>query len=167
MLVQSPTSEFLLNLPLTSPRRLAGLTGLSGRANPLLISFLRDIVNQNNRDGLVTNNINTTNNMGMSSSISSMMTSSDESLGTTRDLLFGVFFGTFFGFMALLCVWDHNIPFRQKVGILLGVIIQLLMGTLVNSPPNNAAPATSTTTTDTTTESAVMDPINAISASSG
>ena len=137
MNAQPPHSEFILNLPLDSPRRL-GLGNMSGnRANPLLLSFIRGFVNQNNRENMmVMNNSNNNNN-------NSVMLTNDESLGSTRDFVFGIFFGVFFGFMSLLCVWDHNIPFRQKVGILIGVMIQIIMGTLVNSP-NAASPPTNT-----------------------
>ena len=132
MNVQPPHSEFILNLPLDSPRRL-GLGSMSGsRTNPLLLSFIRGFVNQNreNRENMMNNN-------------NSVMVTNDESLGSTRDFVFGIFFGVFFGFISLLCVWDHNIPFRQKVGILIGVMIQLIMGTLVNSP-NAASTQTNT-----------------------
>jgi hypothetical protein len=132
MNAQPPHSEFILNLPLDSPRRL-GLGSMSGsRTNPLLLSFIRGFVNQNreNRENMMNNN-------------NSVMVTNDESLGSTRDFVFGIFFGVFFGFMSLLCVWDHNIPFRQKVGILIGVMIQLIMGTLVNSP-NAASTPTNT-----------------------
>ena len=134
MNAQPPHSEFILNLPLDSPRRL-GLGSMSGsRTNPLLLSFIRGFVNQNreNRENMMNNN-------------NSVMVTNDESLGSTRDFVFGIFFGVFFGFMSLLCVWDHNIPFRQKVGILIGVMIQLIMGTLVNSP-NAASTSTNTNT---------------------
>jgi len=139
MNAQPPHSEFILNLPLDSPRRL-GLGNMSGsRTNPLLLSFIRGFVNQNRENREILNNNN------------SVMLSNDESLGSTRDFVFGIFFGVFFGFMSLLCVWDHNIPFRQKVGILIGVMIQLIMGTLVNSP--NAASPPSNTNSNTNSNS--------------
>ena len=48
--------------------------------------------------------------------------------GTTRDFLFGLIIGYFLGFFVLFCIWDTNIPYRQKIGLLLGVSLSLLSG---------------------------------------
>lgn len=145
MNAQPPNSEFILNLPLSSPRRL-GLG--NGSQNPLLLSLIRGFVNQSNRE-----------NPSLNNNSNNIFVTNDESIGTTRDFFFGICFGIFFGFISLLCVWDHNIPFRQKVGILVGVMIQLIMGALVNGPPsqpNNNSNVKSSNTVD----AVVDEPLN-------
>ena len=152
MTAQPPNSEFILNLPLTSHRRL-GFDNMNGNQNPLLLSLIRGFVNQqSNRDNLLMNN-----------SSNNIFVTTNEDIGTTRDFFFGICFGIFFGFISLLCVWDHNIPFRQKVGILIGVMIQLIMGTLVNSQNPNQASGNNNSNVKTTTNTvdAVIDePLN-------
>lgn len=46
--------------------------------------------------------------------------------GTLREFIFGFFLGLSLGFMMIFCVWDRNVSKKQKVGILLGVIVQSL-----------------------------------------
>lgn len=47
--------------------------------------------------------------------------------GTVREFMFGFFMGITLGFMMIFCVWDRNVSKKQKLGILLGVMIQSLM----------------------------------------
>jgi hypothetical protein len=51
----------------------------------------------------------------------------DVSLGTFRDFLCGLAVGCTLGFVMLLCVWDRHVPHRQKVGILIGVVFNLIL----------------------------------------
>lgn len=47
--------------------------------------------------------------------------------GDTRDFMFGLAMGSLFGFIMLLWVWEMAVPPRQKLGILVGVILKLTM----------------------------------------
>jgi len=51
---------------------------------------------------------------------------SNQDNGTLREFMFGFFLGLMLGFMMIFCVWDRNVSKKQKVGILLGVIVQSL-----------------------------------------
>lgn len=46
--------------------------------------------------------------------------------GTNREFFFGFFMGFMLGFMMIFCVWDRNVSHKQKLGIMLGVLVQLL-----------------------------------------
>lgn len=48
-------------------------------------------------------------------------------LGTLTDLLYGVAVGYTIGFLVIFCIWERNVPYRQKVGLLLGILLQLTM----------------------------------------
>jgi hypothetical protein len=48
-------------------------------------------------------------------------------LGTLKDCCWGVLMGSAFGTLMLLCIFDSNRNHRWKVGVLLGVCIQLMM----------------------------------------
>jgi hypothetical protein len=62
-------------------------------------------------------------------------------VGTYRDLLFGILLGFIFGGIAILCVWDRGMSHRQKMGIIVGVMLSLLIN-LLTTP--TAVPAKST-----------------------
>lgn len=47
-------------------------------------------------------------------------------LGSYRDFFYGLVLGYLLGFMMIFCVWDRNLPHRQKLGILTGIMLQLL-----------------------------------------
>lgn len=49
-------------------------------------------------------------------------------LGTCYDLIFGFSIGVTFGFLMIFCVWDRSIPYRQKLGLLLGVCVSTFVG---------------------------------------
>ena len=48
-------------------------------------------------------------------------------IGSYRDLVCGMLLGFLFGGIALLCVWDRNMTYRQKVGIILGVVVSFVV----------------------------------------
>lgn len=48
-------------------------------------------------------------------------------LGTYKDCCWGMLLGSAFGTLMLLCIFDHNKAHRWKVGVLLGVCIQLML----------------------------------------
>ncbi|RYG69079.1 hypothetical protein EON64_03625 [archaeon] len=57
------------------------------------------------------------------SALGSSEDSSD--LGSYRELLYGLLLGYALGFLMVFCVWDRNVPYRQKIGILLGIMLQM------------------------------------------
>lgn len=108
---QSPNSDFNLNLPPRqsfSEQELAQVQGFLQRH--LLFSSART-------GGL---DVDTAN------------------IGSMRDLLLGIFLGFLFGGIAILCVWDRNMSYRQKVGILLGVMLSLAFTILAPAPTATA-----------------------------
>ena len=52
--------------------------------------------------------------------------STEDQMGTTKDYCWGVMLGTAFGTLMLLCIFDRNMNHKNKMGILLGVSMQLL-----------------------------------------
>ena len=62
-------------------------------------------------------------------------------VGSYRDLLSGMFLGFIFGGIAILCVWDRGMSHRQKIGIIVGVMLSLLVN-LLTTP--TAAPKAAT-----------------------
>ena len=48
------------------------------------------------------------------------------STGTTRDFLYGVMLGFFVGFFLMFWIWMPSVTYRQKLGILTGIGIQIL-----------------------------------------
>jgi hypothetical protein len=53
--------------------------------------------------------------------------SSSADLGSWNDFLYGLCIGYLLGFLVLFCIWDRNIPHRQKIGLLAGVILSSVM----------------------------------------
>ena len=50
----------------------------------------------------------------------------EDQMGTAKDYCWGVMLGTAFGTLMLLCIFDRNMNHRNKLGILLGISMQLL-----------------------------------------
>ena len=48
-------------------------------------------------------------------------------LGSWRDFLYGVLMGFALGFMMVFCIWDRNVSHRQKLGILAGIMMQVML----------------------------------------
>ena len=48
-------------------------------------------------------------------------------LGTYRDFIYGFAMGFVLGIFMLVGIWDGNVTYRQKVGILFGVLLNLIM----------------------------------------
>ena len=63
--------------------------------------------------------------------------------GSFRDLLVGAMMGFLFGGIAILCIWDRNMTHRQKVGILIGVMVSLLVNLFAQERTAPAAKAKS------------------------
>jgi len=125
MTAQGPMSEFYLNLPSTyrpaANEMLDDDMGIDGGSvnamrGPNVHSMLSRL--QNSRGGVDVGD--------------------DETLGTYKDMMLGFFFGIFFGFLSIICLWEANVPHRQKVGILIGVILQLLVGLLGGNQADKA-----------------------------
>ena len=57
-------------------------------------------------------------------------------LGSNRDFFFGLMMGYLVGGIMLFCVWDRGVSHRQKVGILMGVTLQIITS-IMNGQPNN------------------------------
>ena len=52
---------------------------------------------------------------------------SEMQLGTYRDFIYGFAMGFVLGIFMLVGIWDGNVSYRQKVGILFGVLLNLMM----------------------------------------
>lgn len=57
-------------------------------------------------------------------------------LGTHRDFVWGFIMGFLLGFFMLFCVWERHVSHRQKMGILLGVMIKTFMDLKFNDQKN-------------------------------
>ena len=55
------------------------------------------------------------------------------SAGTEKDLIWGFLLGFFVGFIMLFWVWMPSVPHRQKIGIILGISVQLGLNLLRKS----------------------------------
>mmetsp|Transcript_26520 Transcript_26520/g.26773 ORF Transcript_26520/g.26773 Transcript_26520/m.26773 type:complete len:303 (+) Transcript_26520:239-1147(+) len=120
MAAQPAQSEFLLNLPAhvsLSTRSGPGNPGgtysrNSGASEPLLdpsIGFTRAEHNP----------------MFRSDSMHGELEEVAE--GSWTDFVWGFMLGSMLGFILVFCVWDRNVPYRQKAGILCGVTLHMLM----------------------------------------
>ena len=58
----------------------------------------------------------------------------NEHIGSYRDLVCGMFFGVLFGGIAILCLWDRNMSHRQKIGIILGVLLSFAFNFVSPAP---------------------------------
>ncbi|KAF0698761.1 Aste57867_10619 [Aphanomyces stellatus] len=58
-----------------------------------------------------------------------------ENEGTTVDMVWGVAMGLLLGFFMLFLLWERTIPRRQKLGIVVGVAINLLLNFLQRVTP--------------------------------
>jgi len=47
-------------------------------------------------------------------------------MGTTQDFFSGVLIGFFIGFLVLFCVWDRNVSYRHRLGLLTGVTLSIM-----------------------------------------
>lgn len=54
-------------------------------------------------------------------------------LGTVKDFFYGLLMGYLLGFIVLFCMWDRNIPYRQKTGILVGMLLQMMLTVTMQS----------------------------------
>ena len=64
-------------------------------------------------------------------------------LGTYRDFLYGYAMGFILGVFMLVGIWDGNVSYRQKVGILCGVFSSLLMSSTYSHRSRPASPPSS------------------------
>jgi hypothetical protein len=82
-------------------------------------------------------------------------------IGSLKDFFYGMLLGYLLGFMMIFCIWDVNVSYRQKLGILCGIILQSILfyfhthyekptttTTITNGA--NTSNESATTTTDTT-----------------
>ena len=63
-------------------------------------------------------------------------------LGSNRDFFLGLMMGYLVGGIMLFCVWDRGVSHRQKVGILMGVTLQIITS-ILQGQPNNHTPSQS------------------------
>lgn len=99
---QSAVSEFAINLPPRGDRRVLGI----GDADPLVSAFPATMYR--------------------------VMDYADEGAaqGTVSDFVWGCLMGSTLGFIMIFCIWDRNISYRQKMGILLGVTTHMLLSSM-------------------------------------
>lgn len=120
MAVQGPDSEFNLNLP---PPVMGG-----GGGQELQTAQMEQMQGFLSRE-LLFNAFtrNAINNNGPPADDVAQM-------GSYKDLFCGVFLGFLFGGIAILCVWDRNMTYRQKLGIIIGVMLSFLFNFASPSP---------------------------------
>ncbi|GAX19668.1 hypothetical protein FisN_19Hh253 [Fistulifera solaris] len=58
------------------------------------------------------------------------------SVGTDRDFVWGFCMGFFVGLLMLLWVWIPSVPHKQKLGILTGICVQLVLSQLEGTDPS-------------------------------
>ncbi len=58
------------------------------------------------------------------------------SVGTDRDFVWGFCMGFFVGLLMLLWVWIPSVPHKQKLGILTGICVQLVLAQLEGTDPS-------------------------------
>ncbi|KDO32841.1 hypothetical protein SPRG_02534 [Saprolegnia parasitica CBS 223.65] len=56
--------------------------------------------------------------------------------GTQVDMIWGVAMGLILGFFMLFLLWERTIPRRQKVGIVVGVVMNLMLNVVQRSVPD-------------------------------
>eukprot|EP00529_Nitzschia_sp_RCC80_P023993 CAMPEP_0113457562 /NCGR_PEP_ID=MMETSP0014_2-20120614/9473_1 /TAXON_ID=2857 /ORGANISM="Nitzschia sp." /LENGTH=448 /DNA_ID=CAMNT_0000349063 /DNA_START=364 /DNA_END=1710 /DNA_ORIENTATION=- /assembly_acc=CAM_ASM_000159 len=117
MAVQSPTSEFRLNLNQNTLLRFAAASNGSGSGR---IGLGGTAISVGGASGV---NWNTVQRPSSSSS-------SQPTVGTDRDFMWGFFLGFFVGFVMLLWIWIPTVPHKQKVGILAGISFSLAANVL-------------------------------------
>lgn len=60
--------------------------------------------------------------------------SEEEEVGSTlrsrpwHDFLFGLFMGYGLGFIMMFCIWDRNVSQHQRMGVLIGILLNMLFG---------------------------------------
>jgi hypothetical protein len=58
------------------------------------------------------------------------------SVGTDRDFVWGFCMGFFVGLLMLLWVWIPSVPHKQKLGILTGICVQIVLAQLEGTDPS-------------------------------
>eukprot|EP01035_Chromulina_nebulosa_P019009 gene19009-24828_t len=58
----------------------------------------------------------------------------EQAQGSYNDFIWGFFMGFFLGYIMIFCIWDRNVTQRQKLGIISGVMFQLLTDILQTKP---------------------------------
>eukprot|EP00128_Syssomonas_multiformis_P007192 Colp12_sorted_trinity150504_noHs@29222 len=99
---QGGNSEFRLNIFGRSLSGLQGLTGEGGESNTGGARALRQAFD------------------------SELNNTPDPDTGTFKEFFYGFLMGFALGFMMIFCIWDRNVSHKQKLGILTGVLVQLL-----------------------------------------
>lgn len=119
MAAQPPHSEFRFNLNIAATQALFRSTAGGGGRNALMF-FRFDDSSRVSDEQEVPNR--------------------SQELGTMREFFFGMSLGYVLGFMMIFCVWDANVTYRQKLGILAGIILNyFVMFVLRNSGFENSS----------------------------
>lgn len=53
--------------------------------------------------------------------------------GSLRDFIYGFIMGFIFGFMMIFCVWDRNVTHKQKIGLLAGILVNMIYSILLGN----------------------------------
>jgi hypothetical protein len=124
---QGPRSEFRLNV--------SAMQFLS--TADLLFQSLRSVQDAEGRQQQQwtenNNNANTINITTMTSASSGG--AADQ--GNRADFFYGLLAGYVLGFLMVFCIWDRNISFSQKAGLVVGIILNLLGDMLTNRYAGN------------------------------
>jgi hypothetical protein len=91
-------------------------------------------------------------------------------MGTTQDFFSGLFIGFMLGFIVLFCVWDRNVTYRHRLGLLTGVTMSMLLNSQEEArraaahhnnhspnPPPAETPINTDPTPSTETSTSAMD----------
>lgn len=72
-------------------------------------------------------------------------------MGTYREFFYGFLMGFALGFMMVFCLWDSNVSHRQKMGILCGLLVQMMFTFMQQGTTGTAVAGTQHTSTSSTT----------------
>jgi hypothetical protein len=73
-------------------------------------------------------------NLSASHEVAGVIQGIDE-LGTSRDFIWGLVLGFSFGVLMLLCVFERSMNYRNKIGIIAGVMVQLILAISIHPLP--------------------------------
>jgi hypothetical protein len=94
-------------------------------------------------------------------------TEDESEIGSYRDFMWGFIMGSLLGFVMIFCVWDRNVSHRQKIGILFGIIFQMLMGAVQSDSEQVQQAASSSTSPSATSPSLRGSPTAGVSVDNG
>lgn len=96
-----------------------------------------------------------------------VMSVTEFDFSSLREFLFGFLMGSTLGFMMIFCVWDRNVTHKQKLGIIAGIMVQMLLGSMqqeqqtrhsVTSSPSSSTSLTTVHSFPSATDGVALQP---------